>query len=569
LSDTSGSLWCATSGILSAILSINGVRAFLSGNHSFPFNNKVKSWLKIKDYLSDEDVVCQWKDVPSVRCYYVTWGDGREHSLHNELVEQFIKDEDPNYRPINFHLCGADEFKEILDRNENKFTATIPFMDTMALPETPQVTNSCMALCKAEDFIKLLDTKEGIIKKSLFNDNVRDFQGDNAVNNEIFKTAKDNPSRFVLFNNGITIVCSSFISSNRILKLENPQIVNGCQTSHILFNASKNGVNLGNITVLVKVISTDNLELSNDIVRGTNRQNIVMEEAFEATSSFHKMLEEFINAYENDSTNKIYYERRAKQYANNPNIKQSQKFNLKILTQYFVGSVFMKPYWSHLHESFLLKQFKGKIFREKDSCMPYFAVAYTFLLLESFLHQHKLPPFFKTYKAHLMMIYFKLAAGELKNLQVSKQADEYANKILKYSFNDESALELFKESVKKFDECSDIWVKEYGKNKHAMKDTPLFTELLLKHLDHVPLDGIKSEINKQSQIMVGKVKNIIFNGSESFGFIETDDDKNIFFTKKRNPYLDFKRLNHRTVSFKMTLKDNKNRIQAYDVRLKK
>ena len=42
-----------------------------------------------------------------------------------------------------------------------------------------------------------------------------------------------------VFNNGITIVCSSYTPDNRELVIENPQIVNGCQSSYILFNAYK------------------------------------------------------------------------------------------------------------------------------------------------------------------------------------------------------------------------------------------------------------------------------------------------------------------------------------------
>ena len=79
-----------------------------------------------------------------------------------------------------------------------------------------------------------------------------------------------------------------------------------------------------NITVIVKVISTNNGDLSNDIVRGTNRQNIVMEEAFEGTKPFHKNFEMFVNDFVADFSEKIYYERRAKQYYGNPNIKQYQ-----------------------------------------------------------------------------------------------------------------------------------------------------------------------------------------------------------------------------------------------------
>ena len=55
----------------------------------------------------------------------------------------------------------------------------------MPLTPSPGVDNSCIALCYASEFLKLLTTDEGVIRKSLFDDNVRDYQGSNSVNDEI------------------------------------------------------------------------------------------------------------------------------------------------------------------------------------------------------------------------------------------------------------------------------------------------------------------------------------------------------------------------------------------------
>ena len=373
---------------------INGVRAFFDNESQYPFNDNVLFWRNLKDYLYEEDVILQWKGSPMVRCYYVTLGDLRPHIEHEDLIRQFKKDMMDICDNVPFIFQGAKEFKDVIDQNQNKLKASLPFLDTMSLPGTADVGNSCVVLCNAMDYVMLLNTNDGIIRKTLFNDNVRDFQGDNTVNTEIYNTISESPERFVLFNNGITIVCSSFAQKNRELEIEDPQIVNGCQTSYILFNAFKKNCSLDNITVIVKVISTNNGDLSNDIVRGTNRQNIVMEEAFEGTKPFHKNFEMFVNDFVADFSEKIYYERRAKQYYGNPNIKQYQIFNLKILTQYSVAALLQKPYKAHLHESVLLKDYKGRLFCVKHSALPYFAVAYTFLTLEKFIKEQVIPKYF-------------------------------------------------------------------------------------------------------------------------------------------------------------------------------
>ncbi len=122
---------------------------------------------------------------------------------------------------------------------------------------------------------------------SLFNDNVRDYLGDSKnVNGEIEKTITESPEMFLLCNNGITIVCTDFEQvRDKLVKIENPQIVNGCQTSNSLFN-QRNSLNINKVKLLVRLISTENPGISNKIVRGTNKQNQVLEEAFETTRSF-------------------------------------------------------------------------------------------------------------------------------------------------------------------------------------------------------------------------------------------------------------------------------------------
>ena len=546
---------------------INGVRAFFDNESQYPFNDNVLFWRNLKDYLYEEDVILQWKGSPMVRCYYVTLGDLRPHIEHEDLIRQFKKDMMDICDNVPFIFQGAKEFKDVIDQNQNKLKASLPFLDTMSLPGTADVGNSCVVLCNAMDYVMLLNTNDGIIRKTLFNDNVRDFQGDNTVNTEIYNTISESPERFVLFNNGITIVCSSFAQKNRELEIEDPQIVNGCQTSYILFNAFKKNCSLDNITVIVKVISTNNGDLSNDIVRGTNRQNIVMEEAFEGTKPFHKNFEMFVNDFVADFSEKIYYERRAKQYYGNPNIKQYQIFNLKILTQYSVAALLQKPYKAHLHESALLKDYNGQLFCVKNSALPYFAVAYTFLTLEKFIKEQVIPKYFITYKAHLLMIYFKLLRGKTVDLNNERSSDKYAKAILQATYNLDISKSYFEKAVEIFREAERYWTVTLHKSLHVMKEAQIFTDLIIKKMDGIPLTTLQKELDEQSAIKFGVVKKIIHSStSKPFGFIVCENGEEVFFTCKRNPQLMIKDLSGAKVSFNITLKNGKNRRQAFNIK---
>lgn len=544
-----------------------GIREFFDSNSIFPFSDSIQYWRDLKQYIYSDDVVCQWKNNPVIRCYYVVLSNLQEDIQRNAIIDTFKNDMTVFCNHVEYHLTDLGSFRRILDRNENRFSVLLPCIDTMELNHAEKVENSCIAICKASDFIPMLNTAEGIIKKSLFNDNVRDYQGFNSVNSEIYKTISDDPSSFVLFNNGITIVCNSFINNNRRLKIDNPQIVNGCQTSNVIFSAYKKNLRIDDVTLTIKVIATKDSELSNDIVRGTNRQSIVMEEAFEGTRQFHKDLENFMNSYQSEFQEKVYYERRTKQYANNPNIKQYQKINLKLLTQYYIGAVFNKPYLSHLHESVLLKKFEGKIFKEEDSKLPYFAVAYAFITIERLISSNKISKFFIKYKAHLLMIYFKIVTGKSYNLTIEKQADEYATKILYSLYNMDKAQINFEKTVEIFEKAKNIWINDMHRSKHVMKENPDFTELLIKLSINAPIDKLKNILQKEDEPKYGTIKKVIFKGHNSYGYIISEDEE-YYFSKRKNNHLDFKKLKHgRQVRFKITPRDSDNRVQAYDIAL--
>lgn len=546
---------------------LNGIEAFFTpGNYQV--NEKVQFWIDLKEYLFTEDLVYQWKELPLIRCYYLAMGKWNNQDLHSDSIARTKTTMIDNKicSDLIFHFVGSEQLKEILDRNENKFQVTLSFIDTMSLPQAEKVNDSCVVLCSAEDYVKMLTTNEGIIRKSLFNDNVRDYQGENSVNTEIFDTITHNPNEFVLLNNGITIVCTKFLPNNRKLTIDNPQIVNGCQTSNVLFLAAQRNKSIKSIAIVLKVISTNDLEISNKIVRGTNRQSIVFEEAFEGTKKFHKNLEEFVNTYQNDFQDRIYYERRAKQYNNSPSIKPTQKINLKILIQYSVAALLGKPHYAHQHESVLLRRFGEQLFDESYSLLPFFAVMYGFYTLEKIIREGRIDKFYSKYKAHLLMIYFKLTGGSTPDLKNQKRSDEYSTKILNSLYDLDKAEEYFKKSLSIFNDSNIKWTNSLHRSRYAMKDISEFTELIVKTIDNVPLTGLIDKIKQQQKERIGVVKRVFFVQGSPYAYIHCEKD-DYFVSSRKNKKLNFKNLKGKTVSFILSLKDGKERVQALNVKV--
>lgn len=119
----------------------------------------------------------------------------------------------------------------------------------------------------------------------LFARNVRGFLGDTQINRNLKKTLDTEPEFFWYYNNGITIVCDSAEQvsrgGNKVLRLVNPQIINGQQTTRTLHECASKSTKA---TVLVRVISvpretdhdTQQFEsLISRIVAATNWQNAI------------------------------------------------------------------------------------------------------------------------------------------------------------------------------------------------------------------------------------------------------------------------------------------------------
>jgi len=552
---------------------IAGVRSFLSNTPSIPINEKITELLKLKDYLLSEDVVFLWENNPSIRMYYVAMGKWKNNAQHIALAEQAKSDIYglKIYEKVNVHFIDSEALRQIIDSIENNFTAIIETIVSMELTPVIGVENSCISLCNADEFSKILISEENIIRKSLFDDNVRDFQGENTVNNEIYETIINEPAKFILLNNGITIVCDEFLSNNRKLKIVNPQIVNGCQTSHVIFTAKQKGIAINNVPLNIKIIATKDPELSNEIVRGTNRQNIVQDEAFESTKKFHKDLEAFFNDYNSEFSLKIYYERRSKQYSHKP-IKQSQKFSLKILTQYFVGMFLNKPHFSHRHESFLLKEFANIIYQETQSKLPYFISCYSFYKLEFLFREMNYSPELKHYKAHLLMMFRESISGQCPNLAFEKPIDEHCKKIIEFLKNDVILKERFDELALIFKKCSITWQTHLKRSRFGMKDISDFTDLLLKETRdkyHTNKNITNQNTNKlqEETLFKGQVMRTMTDKFGSYcGFIRRQPD-NIFFHSKLNKELEFMGLENKFVTYQTQNGSRPNELVAINVKI--
>lgn len=523
-----------------------GVRDFLSDQHLQPMNDSIKRILKIKEHILSEQIMIMWENNPSVRLYYVTMGKNQGLPHIDGLSIQFKDDIRAMniYEDVHVHLIDSKALKGVCDNNSNYYSEIIEVIDSMPLTPVEEVDNSCMALCYADQIYKLIRTPDGVIRKSLFNDNVRDFQGETSINEEIEQTILSEPQKFVLLNNGITIVCDEYKANNRKITLVNPQIVNGCQTSHMIYFAKEKELDISKVPVSVKIIATNNEHITGQVVRGTNKQNIVYDEAFETIRDFHKELEEFFPSMNGEIV--LYYERRSKQYNSSPIIKQTQKVSFRSLIQAFIAMFLNQPEVAYRHESGLVKDFRNKVFLDEHSKLPYYTTGLTLFYLEKFFRENaELVRENKSLKYHILMLIRELSDTNLPNIRNEKEIDNYCKKIIgNISTNYDSTI---RKALDILNYCKDIWVNQRGKSIYGIKDVSDFTKLLIEQVSNKP-QTITRETGVVKKVLVDR------NG-HNYGFIQRSPN-NVFFHSKNCDGLDFSDLEGKVVSY--SLRDNPN-----------
>ncbi|WP_133513260.1 AIPR family protein, partial [Candidatus Thiosymbion oneisti] len=303
---------------------IFGIKSFFDDKPAIPENDDIQNLRRIKEEVYRNSIGFQ--SSPTLNLYFVTTGEWKEPAQITGRVEKELRDLESKklFSSVEFNYYDADKLKQAYREINRKTVKEVSFHNHVALPEIPGVRQSFVGSISAKEYVRLISDNENNLQKYLFEDNVRDYQGYNKVNREIERTIKNSKEQAALsvFNNGITIIAKKVEPIGNKMKLTDFQIVNGCQSSHVLF---ENKLSLLEDThVVIKVIETTDYDFATRVVKATNRQTEVKDEAFESLSQFHKDLEDYYKAKAKTVPDPIYYERRSKQYDGSPTVKTGQ-----------------------------------------------------------------------------------------------------------------------------------------------------------------------------------------------------------------------------------------------------
>jgi hypothetical protein len=199
-------------------------------------------------------------------------------------------------------------------------------------------------------------------------------------------------------NNGITIIAKSLQTTGHKFTMGDFQIVNGCQTSHVL----RDNVELLTeaVRIPVRIICTPDEAVMESIITATNRQTEVTADQFFALRPFAKKLELYFRTFEGDK--QLYYERRTHQY-DSQDIPKSRVVVHQNLVR-AVGAMFLgEPHRTTRSYKSLAEQVGKNFFSDGDRMEPYYVAAFAAHKLEPLFRNKKLPTKYKAGRYHILL----------------------------------------------------------------------------------------------------------------------------------------------------------------------
>ena len=309
------------------------------------YNPRVRSFItRFKQVYTD---LAPTFPIVNVSFFYATRGESPSNAVKHkvnklrETVHGFIP-----HANFEFKFLGAPELHDLVRRQPST-------KHELLLAEIPISSGNqvgFIALVKLTDFHSFITDNTGSLQRHMFESNVRDYQGSTQVNEEIMESLQTSGEEdFWWLNNGVSVLASQASLVNKTLTIENPQIVNGLQTSTEVYKyCSELSERDDDRKILVRVMVPQEEESRDRIIKATNSQTALPLSSLRAAHKIHKDIEEHLHPMG------LFYDRRKNFYKNAGKPKE-QIVGIPYLAQAVMAIVLRKPDQARARPSSLLK----------------------------------------------------------------------------------------------------------------------------------------------------------------------------------------------------------------------
>jgi len=448
-----------------------GVCEFFNPKTLEPTNDSIKTAIKLMTEIYSKSGKFKRAN-PVCRLYYATTGKwSGEGAL--EARRQKVKAELESleyFSEVEVFPIGAMDLQKYYNQTKNSISREFIFADRQDVPEIPGVQEAFVGFVPAKQFLPII-SEGGELVRSIFYDNVRDFQGYNDVNDAIRLTLKsDRKKRFVLMNNGVTIIARNVTHTGSRFVIEDFQIVNGCQTSHVLFD-NKDELD-DTIMVPLKLISTQDEDVIQDIIRATNKQTEINSEQFFAISDFARQLEMHFQSFPDNK--KLFYERRSRQY-DRLNIEKTRIVVQTSTVRAFAAMFLEEPQNTVRRYKTLSDKIGKEMFVAGHKLLPYYTASYSLYLLEYLFRNQKIDSRYKIVRFQILLALRLLANPDAVAQLNSKHVETYCDKICAVLWDNNKMEKVFEKAIKAVDSVAGETLDR------DQLHTITFTDALIKH----------------------------------------------------------------------------------------
>ncbi|MEA1647859.1 AIPR family protein [Nitrospirillum sp. BR 11164] len=360
---------------------------------------------------------------PSLTARFVTTGIYQKPAALETALRDFSDQlaELGLFAEADIKFVGRDELTTLWVGTYSGIDASLELYSNAPLPKIAGIDEAYLAVVKASDFVEnLLLSSDGNLRTQVFEENVRSFLGlENPVNASICATirAGEGASRFPVLNNGITIASPDVRLQGNTLHLKNFQIVNGCQTSNVLFESRHH---LGGIMVNVKVVETNNEDVFSELVRATNSQTKVEDNQFFSLRPVTKRIEQYFNSF--SSEGKIYFERRDRQYVGQ-GIPALRIFSLQNAAKCVAAMFLNRPELSLRYPKTMYDELGDILFAENTKEVVFYAACLAYYRLSLLISNSTIPQNMKRFKWHMLALVRASISGK-DAINISSRAAE-------------------------------------------------------------------------------------------------------------------------------------------------
>ena len=314
---------------------------------------------------------------------------------------------------IVIEMVGARNLQQWYRAATTAIEVEIDFPRNVVMPSNEHVEEAYVGYIDADNLLKLYVSKDdegGVvgINRMVFFDNIRDYDARSKINVSIKESVRSGGgAEFVFRNNGITVVSKNIDRTGDRFRLEDFQIVNGCQTSNVIFDlvygegedSEVNETLRTAIQVPLRLIGSKDDDFVASIIVGTNRQNPVRDEQFWALRPFMKSFEEFCRSLDDEQI--IYFERRENQYRNQ-DIERTRVMQPSVLMKAVAACLLFQPQRAARDYRGILSEYENVIFLDDQDVRIYHAVAYLYYRLEFLWRNQRIENGFKTFRYYIL-----------------------------------------------------------------------------------------------------------------------------------------------------------------------